>query len=155
LATGDTRAPVKIAARYRYILDAPRGRCAARVREVCSELGKSKNTILRHINRIAHGQVTLEGLPILRKPGPPKGYGSKVTNWMEERILDEWRKTQNKKSCYRALMAEFARRGDPSPRPSYWGVQRLLWRSGIPGVVRRRPNPKIQAADFPTGQVTN
>ena len=142
LRTGELRPPVKIAVRYRYILDAPHGQRSARVREVCSELNKSKNTIWRHINRIARGHVTRDGLPMMQRPGPPKGYGSKVSGWMAECILAEWRKTGVKKSCYRALLGELARQGDPSPPPSYTAVQRFLWRNGVPKTDIRRRNAK-------------
>jgi hypothetical protein len=126
ILSGAIRSPGKIAERYRYILDAPRGQRSGRMREVGAELHRCKNTIYRHLSMIGRGEVTPEGLPIMRRPGPPKGYGSKIVGWIREFLLDMYQEVHVKKVCYESLVAEFAHRGETARLPGLSAVSRFL-----------------------------
>jgi hypothetical protein len=74
LITGNLRAPSQIGSRYRFILNAPHGHRTARANYVAAESGMSCRNMFRHLNKIEVGQVTADGVPVRRKPGPPKGF---------------------------------------------------------------------------------
>ncbi len=71
LATGQFRAPAKIAARYKFVLSAPtRLHPLRNMWYVEAECGIPDRTIRRHLSKIQQGKVDSSGLPIRRKPGP-------------------------------------------------------------------------------------
>jgi len=77
IKSGRFKSPAKVAARYRYIFSAPYRHQSARVRYVAAECGKNRSTIWNHLAKITMGQVDRFGMPVIMKPGPPKGY------WLE------------------------------------------------------------------------
>jgi len=106
IVTRQLRSPSQIASRYRFILSAPPRHQAQRVRYLAAETGRSPNTIYRHINRIACGRVTRDGLPIQTKPGPPKGFGTKLQPWMMELLLENWHLGKTKSECHQILISQ-------------------------------------------------
>lgn len=131
LASGAFRAPIKIAQVYRSVIESSPGRDrAAKIREACAELRKSENTIRRHIKRIVCGQATCEGLPVIHRPGPCKGYRAKINLWMGKFLKELCESGHSKKECCQGLNRKLVEGEDPLTSVSYTTVSRFLRCSG-------------------------
>ncbi len=74
IAVGEVKPLTDLPESYRRILEAPHGQKGTIINELARNLGKSERTLQRHCKWIRDGKVGGNGLPLLRKPGPPKGF---------------------------------------------------------------------------------
>ena len=110
---------------YQYVIEAPPGLKTRRVREVARQIGKSQNTVLRHIGKIKKGEITDNGLPLMRRPGPPPGYGANLNDWMRELIRNQ-SPSATGAHCLRLILNRIASEGSKQPAPSRHTVQRFI-----------------------------
>lgn len=124
------RALLEMAGRYGYILAAPRGLKTKRVREFAKEIGRSNKTVWKHLSKIARGETTGEGLPLVLKPGPPPGHGSSLEPWMQELIRDaSGSPGVTPAQCLRLIRESMLSHACKKPLPSSYAVGRFLRRA--------------------------
>lgn len=131
--SGPTRRQLEILGWYRYILSAPPGLKTKRVREYAKEIGKTQKTIWTHLKKIAGGETTDEGLPLMRRSGVPLGRRSSLDPWMQQLIKDASRSPSvTAAQCFHLIRESMLSHGSEQPLPSRDAVRHFLLR-----VVRR------------------